>query len=443
MSPSILIALASSLLAAAPDSARLWVGTWTTAPQLVEQSNMPPSPGLANNTLRQIVRVSLGGDTLRLRLSNDFSTATTVIQAASIAISKGGGAIDASTSKPLLFGGKPGVTLAANGSALSDPLPFAFAARSDLAITLHYGTASSSVTGHPGSRTTSYLLAGDKTSSADFAGATKTEHWYTINTLETRAGSSAGAVAILGNSITDGRGSTTDQQNRWPDILSETLLKNTATSQVGVLNLGIGGNCVLSGGLGPTGVSRFPRDILQQSGVRWVVIFEGVNDIGGVTSAAAATTMSNNLIAAYKQMTKDAHAKGFKVYGATIMPFNGNSYYNASSEQCRSKVNAWIRSATDYDGVIDFDRIMRSSTDTTKLGTGTFQNDGLHPDATAYRKMGSSVELSLFALPASGVDRFRRDASAPERGTAGMVEFGAPAAGVIVGDHRIDGRATR
>ncbi|MEN9306867.1 MAG: hypothetical protein RL173_799, partial [Fibrobacterota bacterium] len=328
---AVILALATlgaiSVGAATTDSTKRWVGTWSTAPQLVESANMPPSPGLSNNSLRQIVRVSIGGDTVRLKFSNDFSTSATTLKAVTIAASTGKGAVTASTMKTLTFGGSPSVTMNASASVMSDPVAFALTPRMDVAITIYYGTASSSVSGHPGSRTTSYLLAGDKSTAATFSGATSTEHWYNINTIDVLVPKSAASVAILANSIADGRGSTTDMQNRWPDIFSEALLKNTATSQVGVLNLGIGGNCVLSGGLGPTGVSRYQRDILDQRGLQWVIVSEGVNDIGGVSSASAATTTANNLINAYKKFIADAHAKNLKVYGATIMPFNGNSYY--------------------------------------------------------------------------------------------------------------------
>jgi lysophospholipase L1-like esterase len=443
---AVILALAtvSTLSFGAPttDSTKRWVGSWTTAPQLVESANMPPTPGLNNNSLRQIVRVSIGGDTVRLKFTNDFSTGTTTLKAVTIAASTGKGAITASTLKTLTFGGSPSVTMNASSSVMSDPVAFPLAPRMDVAITIYYGTTSSSVSGHPGSRTTSYLLTGDKSSSADFSGATSTEHWYNINTIDVLAPKSAASVAILANSIADGRGSTTDQQNRWPDIFSEALLKNATTNQVGVLNLGIGGNCVLSGGLGPTGVSRYQRDILDQRGIAWVIVSEGVNDIGGVNSASAATTTANNLITAYKKFIADAHARNLKVYGATIMPFNGNSYYNASSESCRSTVNKWIRTPGNYDAVIDFDKIMRSTSDTTKLGVATYQNDGLHPDAAAYKKMGQAIELGLFVPPSTGiVEQGHGQKSSAASNSAGSLKFDSKTPSVEYKGHRVDGRS--
>ncbi len=377
------------------DSTKIWVGTWATAPQLVETGNMPPSPGLTNNSLRQIVRVSIGGDTIRVRLSNEFSTSAVTMKSVQIAVSTGGNTIDVATNQELKFNGNSEITMNAGVAVTSDPMAFSVTPGMDLAITIYYGQTSATVTGHPGSRTTSYLLAGNTTARTDFAGAVTTDHWYNINAIDVLAPSPSACAAILGNSITDGRGSTTNLQNRWPDIFSESLLQNASTQHVGVLNLGIGGNCVLSGGLGPTGVSRFERDILNQPGVRWAVVFEGVNDIGGVKTADAANSTANNLISAYKQMITKAHAKNIRIYGSTILPFEGNSYHNQYSELCRNTVNQWIRTSGNYDGFIDFDKVMRNPQDTTRL-VSTYQNDGLHPDAAGYKTMGESIDLGLF-----------------------------------------------
>ena len=377
------------------DTTTKWVGTWSTAPQLVEPGNMPPSPGLSNNSLRQVVRVSIGGDTLRVKFSNEFSTSAVTMKSVQIAASTGGNTINVSTNKELKFKGSSEVTMNAGVAVTSDPIAFNVTPRMDVAITIYYGQTSASVTGHPGSRTTSYIIAGNTTTTTDFTGAVTTEHWYNINGIDVLAPSTAACVAILGNSITDGRGSTTNLQNRWPDIFSEALLRDSSTQHVGVLNQGIGGNSVLFGGLGPTAVSRYDRDILNQSGVRWAIVFEGVNDIGGVSSATAATTTANNLIAACKQMIVKAHAKNVRIYGATIMPFNGNSYYNQYSESCRNVVNQWIRTKGDYDACIDFDKVMRNPRDTTRL-VSSYQNDGLHPDSAGHRRMGESVDFNLF-----------------------------------------------
>ena len=372
-----------------------WVGTWGTAPQLVENNNNPPSPGLGNNSLRQIVQVSIGGERVRLKLTNEFSAGSTQIKAVELAVAKTAGSsseIDESTTVSLTFDGKAGVTMPAKGKAVSDPVDFKIGPRENVAITIHYGSASStSVSGHPGSRTTSYLKSGNTT---NFSGATKTDHWYNILALEVEAPEEAGAVAILGNSITDGRGSTTNQQNRWADVLSRRLLDNEPTSQVGVLNMGIGGNCVLGGGLGPTASSRYQRDLLGQEGVKWIILFEAVNDLGG---AGNGVQTAKRIIDVYKQIIRESHEKGIYVFGGTITPFKGNSYYSADHEKGRSTINQWIRTTKMLDGVIDFDEAVRNPLDPEAMQSKfLFENDWLHLNAQGYETMGGCVDLSLF-----------------------------------------------
>ena len=372
-----------------------WVGTWGTAPQLVENNNNPPSPGLGNNSLRQIVQVSIGGERVRLKLTNEFSAGATQIKAVELAIAKTAGSsseIDESSTVSLTFNGQAGVTMPAKGKAVSDPVDFKIGPRENVAITIHYGSASStSVSGHPGSRTTSYLKSGNTT---NFSSATKTDHWYNILALEVEAPEEAGAVAILGNSITDGRGSTTNQQNRWADVLSRRLLANEPTSQVGVLNMGIGGNCVLGGGLGPTGSSRYQRDLLGQEGVKWIILFEAVNDLGGAQNGVQT---AKRIIDVYKQIIREAHEKGIYVFGATITPFKGSGYYSTDHEKGRSTINQWIRTTKMLDGVIDFDEAVRNPQDLEAMQSKfLFENDWLHLNAQGYETMGGCIDLSLF-----------------------------------------------
>ncbi len=369
-----------------------WVGTWSTAPQLVETSNNPPSPGLSNNTLRQIVHVSIGGDSLRMRFTNEFSASAVTLNSVHIAVSKGGGVIDTTTDMPILFNGKPGVTMAADSAVISDPFRFSLQPLSDAAITIYFGGTSPTVTGHPGSRTTSYLLTGNRVASADFSGAVTTDHWYVINTIDVLAPDSAYAIATLGNSITDGRGSGTNKQDRWPDELARRLQANSATKQVAVLNEGIGGNCVLSKCLGPSALSRFQRDVLDQSGVKWLIILEGINDIGN-----GGTGVGNNLINAFKQMISSAHSKGILVYGATILPMKGSFYYSVIHETERQTVNEWVRNGGFFDGVIDFDKALRNPADTLSLLPDYDSGDHLHPSETGHHMMGEAVDLTLFS----------------------------------------------
>ena len=372
-----------------------WVGTWATAPQLVEPHNMPPEPGLTDNTLRQIIRVSIGGDSLRVKFSNEFSNSPVTLKSVQIAVATGESSIDISTSKQLMFQGNTEVTMDAGGYITSDPIAFDLKSRMDLAITIYFGQTSATVTGHPGSRTTSYILAGNHVSANNFNDAIKTDHWYIINNIDVKAAEQAAAIAILGNSITDGRGSGTNKQNRWPDILSEQLLKNTATEQVAVLNLGIGGNCVLRQCLGPSAIDRFNRDVIRQQKVKWLIILEGVNDIGQ-TDSLSAEKVAADLIVAYKQMIDSAHARGIKVYGATILPIGKSFYYKPYHETARAQVNSWIRNGGMFDAVIDFDKLMQNPQDTESLLPEVHSGDFLHPNEEGYKRMGEGIDLKLF-----------------------------------------------
>lgn len=377
--------------------AKVWVGTWSTAPQLVEPNNQPPAPGLTNNTLRQIVCVSIGGERVRLRFSNEFSKSPVTMKSVQIAVSKGGSMIEKSTVKELKFNGKTQVMMAPGKAITSDPVAFRLEPRMEVAITICFGNTAPDITGHPGSRTTSYLLAGPHPSGdADFSNAVQTDHWYAINGMDVETPKAGAAIAILGNSITDGRGSGTNKQNRWPDILALRLQKNQPTRDIGVLNLGIGGNCVLRGGLGPTGISRFDRDILGQHGVRWVIILEGVNDIGGTKDRAAALQVARDLIAAYDQMISKAHARGLKIFGGTITPIKNSFYYKDYREEARRTVNEWIRTSGHFDGVIDFDKAVRNPTDPLVILPEAQSGDYLHPNEEGYRILGEAIDLSLF-----------------------------------------------
>jgi lysophospholipase L1-like esterase len=367
-----------------PAQKKKWVGTWATAPQLVDAKNMPPDLALSNNTLRQVLCVSTGGKKLRFKFSNELSKNPVTIKAIQIAVSRGGATIDKSTIKKLKFNNRFEVTMEAGAAISSDPVSFNLEPRMEIAITIFFGEASPTITGHPGSRTTSYLLAGNQTSpNVDFTNAVKTDHWYVISGIDVETSESGGAIAVFGDSITDGRGSGTNKQNRWTDILAIQLQKNSGTKQVSVLNLGIGGNSVLRGGLGPTGLDRFGRDVLGQSGVRWLIIFEGVNDIGGTKDSTAASLVVKNLIAAYDKMIGEAHARGIKVYGATITPFKGSSYYTDHHEKARNSVNEWIRSSGRFDAVIDLDKAIRNPVDTSEI-LPEAQSDHLHPNELGY-----------------------------------------------------------
>ena len=375
---------------------QMWVGSWSTAPQLVEPRNVPPAPGLTGNNLRQIISPSLGGKSIRLKFSNAFSDLPVEMISVEIAIVTEQPLVKTSTVRTLKFNGSPEVTMPAGEAVFSDALAFEFEARDRLAITIKFGKTAEKITGHPGSRTTSYLVEGNENKENAFENAITTDHWYVINTLDVMAGKEASAVAILGNSITDGRGSGTNKQNRWPDILAERLTQHSRTKNIGVLNMGIGGNAVLRGGLGPTGLNRFDRDILNQSSIKYLIILEGVNDLGATPDSTAAFKVANKLIEAYKTMIKKAHAQNIKVYGGTITPIQKSFYYKDFREQARQKVNNWIRNSRAFDAVIDFAKVLESPEEPNVIAKNLQSGDYLHPNEKGYEVMGEAVDLSLF-----------------------------------------------
>ena len=369
-----------------------WVGTWGASPQLTEPRNLPPPPGLTSNTLRQVVQVSIGGKHLRMRFSNAFGTSPVTMNSVHLALSAGGSAIKTNSDLALMFQGKPSMTIPAGESVLSDTFDFDLTPLSDLAVTIDFGGTSATVTGHPGSRTTSYLQAGDWVLAPDLPKAAKTEHWYILTGIDVAANSSSAAIVTLGDSITDGRGSGTDRNDRWPDALARRLQADKTIADFAVLNEGIGGNCVLHGGLGPTALSRFDRDVLSQSGVHWLIVLEGVNDIGGSHDASVAT----NLIAAYGKMIEQAHAHHIRVYGATILPFGGSFYDQPAHETAREAVNNWIRTGGKFDVVVDFDAAMRNPQNPTHLLPAADSGDHLHPNEAGYKIMADAIDLELF-----------------------------------------------
>ncbi|CAD0001049.1 SGNH/GDSL hydrolase family protein [Flavobacterium salmonis] len=386
----------ASIKEAGRSNSENWVGTWATAQMLVEPNNMPPAPGLTDNTLRQIIRVSIGGKSLRLRFSNIFSDQPTVLKSVSVANVTTAPGIDAATQKTLSFNGNPGITMNPEQEVFSDAFAFDLQPGQLLAITIHYGATSQKTSGHPGSRTTSYILQGNQLENPAFDGAIKTDHWYSIMGVDVNAAKNSANIVCLGNSITDGRGSGTNKQNRWTDVLSARLLANKKTEHIGVLNLGIGGNCVTKGGLGPTALNRFDRDVLSQKGTKWLILLEGVNDIGGIKNPEDAQAKAQELIKAYKVMINKAHARGIKVYGCTILPF-AKSFYDAPHRQeARDIVNTWIRSSKAFDAVIDFDKAMASEIGSKTILSNMHDGDFLHPNESGYLRMGEAVDLDLF-----------------------------------------------
>jgi lysophospholipase L1-like esterase len=417
-SSAILVAcvLGLALAAAARDAAtqardaqsERWVGTWATSQQLVEPQNLPPAGAFTDTTLRQIVRVSIGGRRLRVRVSNAFGNKELTLGSVRIARAAGGSAIRPDSDRAVTFSGRPSVVIPIGALVVSDPVDFDLAPLSDVAISIRVQGAPTDVTGHPGSRTTSFFQAGDAMTASALPDAVRVEHWYFVAGIDVVAGPDAAAVVVLGDSITDGRGSTTDGNDRWTDHLARRLQAAPATRQVAVLNHGIGGNRLLTHGLGPNALARLDRDVLAQPGVRWLVVLEAINDIGARWTALEEGLQpagADDIIFAYEQIIDRAHARGILVYGATIMPFDGftfMNYYTLQGEADRQRVNEWIRTSGRFDGVIDFDRVTRDPEQPSRLSAAVDGGDHLHPSAAGYRIMADAVDLALFAAPPSG-----------------------------------------
>jgi len=372
-----------------------WVGTWGAAPQLTEPKNLPPAPGLSDSTLRQIVHVSIGGSRLRVRFSNAFGSDPVEITGATVAAAGDRGAIHPDSSRPLSFGGLPTVTIAPGALAVSDPVEFELPPLADLAVTMHFGQVSRDVTGHPGARCTSYLQQGDWVSAATLPAPVTIEHWYILSGVEVWAEHPGGVLAILGDSITDGRGSTTDRNRRWPDDLAHRLQADPRTAGIGVLNQGIGGNRLQHDGLGPSALTRLDRDVLAQSGVRWLIVLEGVNDIGTAPPDDQAAIV-REVIGAYEQIIRRAHDHHIRVYGATITPFGKSFYSSPASETARQAVNDWIRTSGQFDAVIDFDTAVRDPADPSRLSASLDCGDHLHLSDKGYEVLAEAVDLDLF-----------------------------------------------
>ena len=371
-------------------SAQNWVGTWATAPQTVVRSFMPYNNCMTNRSVRQVVKVSIGGDVIRLKLSNIYSMQPVEIRSIYIAHAKDSFAIDAKTAQYFKFGNSYKTVIPAGKQIVSDALKFKLRNLERVAITINYTSAPEIPTVHMGSRTTSYIMKGVTNAHSNFEKAFRENHWYNISGIDVYTMSNnMSAIAIIGNSITDGKCSTDNAQNRWPDVMSEMLqLKHKITNQ-GVLNLGIGNNRVtVPGGFGALAKERFDRDILMQNGVKKVIIFEGVNDIGAARSGNS-ETVARQIIESIQGMVKKAKARKMKVYLGTITPFKGAGYYTHFHEAARLYVNDWIRSqAKNVDGILDFAKLLQDPNDDRRMKREYASNDWLHPNPTGYKAMG-------------------------------------------------------
>ncbi len=382
-----------------------WTVAWASA-QMAPNGDNALAPGtLTDSSLRQIVRPSIAGNRLRVRLSNQTGTAPLHLKGASIAraLRAGSAAIDAKTVIPLRFDGRSEVTIPAGADYLSDPIALPVRAFDDLAITIAFAEEPSGQTSHPGSRATSWLLRGDHLGDPAMAGAQAIDHWFSLAALEVERCTAAQLIVALGDSITDGRGSTTNGNDRWTDRLAQRLQADPATRHLAIINQGIGGNRLLNDGLGPNALARLDRDVLAQPGVRYLILLEGINDIGALTRETPVSDVEHarlvsRIIGAYRQIVMRARAKGIKVIGGTILPFAGNDYYHpdARNEADRQAVNSWIREPGNFDAVVDFDRAMRDPARPDRLLPRYDVGDALHPSPEGYRAMAEAIPLDLF-----------------------------------------------
>ena len=387
---------------AAPQS---WVASWGASQQVPEPQNAIAADDLRDATVRQIFHLSVGGPTLRVHLSNAFGTEALHLTSVHVArpVSSASAGIDAASDRALTFAGKPDVSVPPGAEYISDPLELNVAPLTDVAVTFHFASPPTGETGHPGSRATSYYVHGDFVSAANFTEPQHVDHWYQVSEIDVASAPNARAVVALGDSITDGHGATTNGNDRWTDVLARRLQSSPNTRNVGVSNQGIGGNHLLTDGLGPNALARFDRDVLAPTNVQWVIVFEGVNDLGGLARdgevpAAEHAALVQRVIAAYQQIVTRAHGHGLRAYGATITPFVGSDYYHPGPlvEADRQAVNQWIRASGHFDAVIDFDAVVRDPQHPDRLLPAYDCGDHLHPSPAGFKAMGEAVPLDLF-----------------------------------------------
>ena len=386
-----------------------WIGAWTTSlvgrplvvPAPAGAAPAVPLPAVRNQTLRQIVRTSVGGRRVRVVLSNAFGTVPLQIGGAHVALREKDSAISSPSGRRLTFSERASFTIPAGAVIVSDPVDLVVAPLAELAIDIfvpgELASDASPLTMHNGAFQTNYISpAGNHAGMAALPVETTTGAWFVIARVEVVAESPGAVVVAVGDSITDGTRSTADTNNRWPDHLARRLAAQRGPA-VAVLNAGIAGNRLLSEGAAQAGVNvlaRFDRDVLLQPGVTHVVVMEGINDIGNARQNP--TPSAEDLIAAHRQLIARARARGLRIYGATLTPFEGAAYWTPEGEAKRQALNQWIRTSKQYDGVIDFDAVVRDPQQPTKFLPQYDSGDHLHPGDAGYKAMGDAVDLALF-----------------------------------------------
>ncbi len=379
-----------------------WSGTFGRPP-----AGPPPTADtvvVTNQTLRLVAHTSTAGSRVRIRLSNEMGTTPLTIGAAAIALRQGGAQTIPGSHRALTFSGAASIKIPPGAPVLSDPVDLGVAALSDVVISVYLPAATPLTTVHPNALQTVYISpAGNFTAAATFPTARTTWMWPLLTEVDVSG--TGGAIATMGDSITDGVGSTNNTNNRWPDWLARRLQasSNDALMRLGVVNRGMAGNRLLTSAVpgslsGRSGLERFDRDVLATAGVRYLVFALGINDIGSASSSAPVTAAM--LIGGYRQLIARAHARGIAVIGTTLIPFQGSSYYSAAREATRQEVNTWIRTTNELDGTVDFDRVLRDPANPLRMQIAYDSGDHLHPSNFGYQAMGNAVPLDLFRAPA-------------------------------------------
>jgi lysophospholipase L1-like esterase len=384
----------------AKSDAKLWVGTWASAPLLnahAEPADQLVTSGTTGVTLREVVHGSIGGEMVRVRFSNLYGTDPLVIGAAQIAQTLKGAAVVAGSGKPLTFHGQPSVSIPPGALVVSDGVPFKFAPLSDLTVSFYLPNPSGPITEHQLGNATSYHAPGNVVANDTLETPTTLTSWEYLNGIDTLASANAGAVITIGDSITDGARSTVDTNQRWPDELARRLQADPKYRHLAVLNEGISGNKILLDGAGPNALARFDRDVIAQSGAKYLLILEGINDIGRLHSVPDGVTAAD-LIFALDQMILRAHTHGIAVIGCTLTPYHGAGYYTENGEAIRKAVNDWIRTSGAFDGVVDFEAAVRDPNHPDTILPADDPGDHLHPNDAGYKVMGDAIDLKLFTV---------------------------------------------
>lgn len=360
----------------------------------------------ANQTLREIVHVSAGGSLVRVRLSNAYGKEGVEIGAAHIAVRQQGASIIENTDRVLTFSGRSSITIPPDALVLSDPVALDVSPSSDLAISIFVPKPVAGAGIHYSAQQTNYIAAGDVTSVVALPAASTLGSWVFLTGVDVAAPESAATLVAFGDSITDGARSTDDANHRWPNFLADRLAKRPESNPIGVLDEGIGGNRILHDAstnvaFGVSALARFDRDVLAQPGVRYVIVLEGINDLGhaGPTTRPDEQVSAGDIIAGLKQLIERAHEEGLKIFGATLTPFNGTvfpGYYSDAKETQRKAVNDWIRSSKAFDGVIDFDNAVQDPANPGHIAPAYDSGDHLHPKDEGYKAMADAIDLSLF-----------------------------------------------